>query len=197
MNNLTVRRSLLASFLPLLLVTQAVGHSPDSIESEMTPENPKKSWALYGEFLTGEEVFTVKLAYDEGFALPLEVLVPQQDVWADHRPVFAVVGPGLPAPTAAVRDLLPKSLPDNVGVYYEPNDQEERATFYEPFLGTDFWTSEPIALTLDAGEHEIWIWSPNETTGRFTFGFGVEEEHGPSEIFELIFNADAYDDSAD
>ena len=39
------------------------------------------------------------------------------------------------------------------------------------------WTSGSFALHLpEAGDYEIWVWSPNLTTGDFQLGFGVEED---------------------
>jgi hypothetical protein len=182
------------ALLVFAIIPLASGHSPDELEGSLEPDNPKKSWAYYGQFSTGDELLTVVLDYDEGFALPMEILVPRQPEWEDHRPVYAVVGPGLPAPSDELRAMLPAEVPDGMGVFFEPNDDEERIEYYEGFTGTDFWTSGSVALVLDEGVHEVWIWSPEQTTGRFTFGFGVEEDHGLDEIFELTFNGQAYED---
>lgn len=181
--------------LGLLVATAASGHVPDSLEDKLEVEAPYRSTALYGEFETGEEVFTVVLDYSErAFSMPVEMLVPVRDEWEDHRPMFAVVGPGLPPPNAVTEALLPREVPEGMGVFLEQNSDDERAEFYEPFSDTNFWTSEPTALIFDEGVHEVWIFSPAGTTGKFTFGFGVEEEFELEDYVRLATAGDEFSD---
>ena len=179
----------------LVVAASARGHVPDTIppDTEVPVEKPRRSTALYGDFVTGDEVFTIVLDYEEGgFAQPFEILVPVDPELEEHRPMFAVIGPGLPPPTDEERALLPREVPDGAGVFLERNDLEERPRFYEPFSQTDFWTSEPTAVALDAGVSEVWVFSPEGTTGRFTLGFGVEEDFEAGDIVELLFDAGDY-----
>lgn len=172
-----------------------VGHAhvPRVAAAELDVESPTVSHAIYGT-LDGDEaqVFVTRLAFEDPFALPFEILVPRRDALAEHRPMFAVVGPGLPAPTPAELALLPRPLPAGAGVFLERNDAPERPVIFESFTRRAFWTSGPVALALRAGEHEVWVFSPDGTAGDFVLGFGVEEDFADEGCGELTRNWSTY-----
>lgn len=169
----------------LLLVPLAPAHQPARVEDEFEVANPYISYAVNGSFSTGDEVFTVHLDYDRGFAVPFELLVEKRAANRDHRPRYAVVGPGLPKPAEAVRALLPRALPDGAGVFVDPNDDPERLVIFESVMRRFYWSSDTTALVLDPGAYEVWVWSPEGTTGDFVLGLGVEEDF--SEGFGGLF----------
>jgi hypothetical protein len=160
----------------LLLSALASAHRPDALAERMTVDDPEISWVLAGAFETGLEVYVLELSYETGFALPFEILVPYDKDLELHRPNFAIVGPGLPAPDDQLRAYLPYEVPEGMGVFLERNDDEERFVYFEGVMRRTMWSSGTIALPLQAGDHEVWIWSPNLTTGDFQFAFGVEED---------------------
>lgn len=170
----------------LLAVPFALAHQPTAIQDTFEVENPYISYAANGTFETGDEVFTVKMTYDRGFALPFELLVEKRPASKNHRPMYAVVGPGLPAPSDDVRALLPKEMPEGAGVYLDRNDDPERTVIFESVMRRVYWSTEPVALALPPGNFEVWIWSPEGTTGDFVLGFGVEEDfsNGFGGLFE-------------
>jgi hypothetical protein len=177
----------------LLAAPFAHGHQPSAAgETLVTVADPKVSWVFVGAFDAGDEVFEFDLDFDEGFAFPVEVLVPHRGEWRDFRPRFAVVGPGLPLPTDEVRALLPHDVPDGMGVFLEKNDRADRVVLFEGVLRRMYWTSEAVALAVDAGETSIWVWSPDETAGPFSVGLGVEEDFGPASGSELLENWSLY-----
>ena len=98
----------------------------------------------------------------------------------------------VPTPSEELRASLPSEVPDGHGVYFEPNDAPERQEFFEGFTGTNFWTSGAIALALDEGTHEVWIWSPEFTVGEFWYGFGVEEDFSGGGWGPLFANWDIF-----
>jgi hypothetical protein len=173
-------------FTVLLFSLAASGHTPGDLEEEVRLATLEQSWALYGGFEKGDETYVIEIDLEEGIGIPLEILVPEKEENKDHRPMFAVVGPGLAEPTEEERALLPYEVPEGMGVFLERHNREERAEFYEAFTRTHYWTSEAVALQLDPGTHEIWIFSPEGTTGDFTLGLGVEEAWGLSDIFGLM-----------
>jgi hypothetical protein len=181
-----MRRALLLVWL--LASPLSRGHGPAGLDEEpVEVPNPKVSWAYVGEFVDGDEVFEVVLDYpDEGFALPIEMLVPHQRALEDHRPAYAVVGPGLPPPTEEERALLPRAVPEGMGVFVERNDVAARRVIFEGVLRRVYWSSGPVALALDRGSSEIWIWSPEQSTGSFTLGLGVEEDFGGDSVSDLL-----------
>ena len=160
----------------LLAVPLAAAHQPSMLADTFEVPDPYISYAVNGTFDTGDEVYTVRLAYDRSFALPFELLVEKRAGLEDHRPVYAVVGPGLPAPTDAELALLPNPLPDGAGVYLETNDAPERLVIFESVMRRFYWSSEAVALALPPGDFKVWVWSPEGTTGDFVLGFGVEED---------------------
>jgi len=155
----------------------AKAHAPAVLHADrpFVVEDSTISRALYGSFSSGAERFVVKLDFPEPFALPFEVLVPHRDGWRKHRPAYAVIARGLPAPSAEEAASLPAPLPEGHGAFVDLNRVDPRPVIYESFTRRFFWTSGPVALVVPPGPAEIWIWSPEGTKGQVVIGFGVEE----------------------
>jgi hypothetical protein len=163
--------------LLILLTPLASAHRPQPAEERLEIEKPAVSHVVGGDFQTGVEVFTVVLDYETPFAMPMEIMVPRAEELEDHRPAFAIVGPGLPLPTAEEADLLPLEVPDGYGVYIERNDAPEREVYFERVMRRTMVTTGSVAVHFPAaGTYEVWIWSPDFTVGEFWYGFGVEED---------------------
>ncbi len=175
-----MRRALVLAALLLLPERLAEAHTPGKLLASTPYEvrNPTDSYALFGVFHTGAERFVVKLAHATRFAAPVEIFVPHVDELRRHRPAYAVVGPGLPAPSAAELAALPAPLPAGWGAEVELNQVTPRPVLFESIMRRFYWTSEPLAVVFPAGPSEIWVWSPAKTTGKFGLGFGVEEGGG-------------------
>lgn len=163
-------------FLTLLLLPAAQAHRPSGDIDEVDINDPTISWLVPGHFHDGDEVFVVELVMPTDFALPFELLVEKRPKLKDHRPRFAVVGPGLPQPSSDDAALLPYELPEGWGVFLEKNDAPERVVYFEQVMRRNMWTSGTTAIPLQRGPNEIWVWSPDGTTGDFQLGFGVEED---------------------
>lgn len=181
------RLATISAFIALLAAWPATAHMPQKIALIQTVEKPRISWALYGRFDKGDEVYTIKLSYNTGFALPFELLVPHHNEMETFRPAYAVVGPGLPAPTTEESTFLPKTVPAGSGVFVARNDAKERLVIFESIMRRVFWSTGPVALPLRAGDYEIWVFSPDGTSGEFTMSLGVEEDFsggGWKKVFE-------------
>jgi hypothetical protein len=174
--------------LALLLLSPAQAHRPDLLQTSYEVEDPTVSWVLAAEFEEGDEVFTLLLDYDEPFGAPFELLIPLRDSLAEHRPAYAIVGPGLPEPSEELRALLPYEVPDGEGVFVDWNDDPERYVYFERVMRRTYWSSGTVAVALGAGLNQVWIWSPDGTTGAFQFGFGVEENFGDGAWGPLFAN---------
>ena len=179
-----MKKFVLITAMLLLAVAPLEAHEPNTVENEFDVDDPTSSYALYGEFVDGDEVITVRLSYDQGFSAPFEILTPYRDKYEDHRPAYAIVGPGLYEPTAAQRAALPREVPDGMGAFVELNQRDNRPVIFESFTRRVFWSSGPIAQRMPGGDYEIWIWSPDQTTGPFALGFGVEERGDFTKAFE-------------
>src|SRR5690606_17231985 len=154
--------------------TTSHAHVPVIAEPEIRIDAPTSSHAVYGTITDPDDLYVVRMRFDQAFALPFEILVPRRRSLSEHRPAFAVIGPGLPAPTAEQAAILPKAVPDGAGVFLDLNEDPERVVIFESFTSRAFWSCTPIALALPAGEFEVWIFSPTGGTGDFVLGFGVE-----------------------
>ena len=95
----------------------------------------------------------------------------------DFRPQYAIVGPGLPVPSDDVLAGFPEDieLEDGEGVFFEANDDDDRFLFFEGVMRRALVSSGTTAVALEAGTFDIYIWSPEQDTGTFWFGFGGEE----------------------
>lgn len=170
----------------LALLPFASAHQPAEVgTTDFDVANPYISYAVNGDFHEGDEVFTLHMSFDKGFALPFELLTEKRAGLEEHRPMYAVVGPNLPEATDDERDLLPKEVPAGMGIFLDKNDDEERLVIFESVMRRFYWSSEATALVLDPGDYEVWVWSPNHTTGDFVIGLGVEEDF--SEGFGGLF----------
>jgi hypothetical protein len=175
-----------------LLAVPAHAHRPGLLDGRLVVPDPTVSWVLAGTFRTGDEVFVAVLDLDGPIATPFELMVPHRAGLRDHRPMLAVVGPGLPEPTAAELTVLPRALPDGFGLYLERNDAPDREVHFEQVMRRTTWTSGTTAVALRAGEHELWVWSPAGTTGDFMVALGVEEDFGGGAIADLFRDWGAY-----
>lgn len=140
--------------------------------------DPTISWFVQGELSESGQLQEIHLELPRDFALPFEILVPHQARYRDWRPAYAVVGPGLPMPTAEERAALPLPLPEGEGAWVDLNQDPERDVFFEDVLRRTYWSSGTIALPLRAGDTHVWVWSPTGETGPYGLAFGVEEDFG-------------------
>ncbi|MBF95259.1 MAG: hypothetical protein CMH58_08900 [Myxococcales bacterium] len=170
-------RFLLVLTMLISLPTSVDAHRPQTFDADEIITDPLISWTLPGTFETGAEVFEFDLDYDEPFTAPFEIFAPTSGGNGDFRPRYAVIGPGFPEATDAVRSLLPDgvTIPEDAGVFLETNEREDRFVFFEGVMRRVLVSSGTIALRLAAGQHKVVIWAPENQTGRFMFGFGVEE----------------------
>ena len=174
--------------LPVLLLAALPGlaHAPGHLLPDVPFVflKPATSYAVFGEFLTGEERFIVKLTQPVRFAAPVEIFVPHESTLAAHRPAWAVVGPGLPAPSAEELAALPVPLPAGFGAVVDLNQVSPRPAFFENVMRRFFWTSGAMAVVFPKGESELWVWCPGKTKGKFGLGYGVEEGGGYMEALK-------------
>ena len=163
--------------LTLALPLSVHAHRPQTFDADEIITDPLISWTLPGTFETGSEVYQFDLEYDEPFTAPFEIFAPTSGGNGDFRPRYAIIGPGFPAATDAVRAALPDDIdiPDGAGVFLESNERQDRYVFFEGVMRRVLVSSGTLALRLAAGKHTVVIWSPDSTKGRFMFGFGVEE----------------------
>ncbi len=194
MKNKILRVALGALALGLLILPthRAMAHQPNVFEEGelLVVSDPLLSFALYGNFESPDDFFEAGMLLDQPLAIPVEILVAARDGLRDHRPLVAIVGAGLPAPTEAEKALLPRPLPEGTGVVIARYEREEREILFESYTRRAFWTNGVVAHVLPAGDVRLWVWSPQGTTGKFVLGFGVEE--GGQDLGNLLSNWSDY-----
>lgn len=171
------RTALTVTALTLCLAGPARAHAPGVLQAgePFVVADATISRALYGSFVTGREVFVVRMTFPEDFALPMELMVPHKESLRSHRPAYAFACPGMPPPTDDERRALPRALPAGWGAFVDLGQVTPRPAFYESFTRRFFWTTGAVALRAPRGPCEVWIWSPQGTAGAFAWGMGVEE----------------------
>lgn len=171
-----VRKILYFVVIFVMFMTLAQAHRPGTLKGETTVDNPYVSWVFAGRLEKGDEVYVLKMEMERPFATPFEMLVGRSEANRDFRPQYAIVGPGLPKPDRRTEAILPRPVPDGMGVFYEAHDAEERQVFFETIMRRNYWSSGTIAIPLLKGKYEIWVWSKDQQKGSFYFSFGVEEK---------------------
>ena len=155
-----MRRSVGIAIGFVILASPAWGHRPTSFDADEVVSDPTISWTIPGRFETGEEIFSFTLEYDSPFAAPFEILVPTANGNGDFRPRYAIVGPGLPEPTAAILEDLPAEavVENGDGVFYEPNADADRFLYFEGVMRRALVSSGSTAVVLHEGLSTIWDW---------------------------------------
>lgn len=162
----------------VLFATNGWAHVPYLENDDFTAAEPfmcpsaKQSIAVYAwlEDYRDVDYYTVKVTKELTFFA--EVIVPAFDVYADFRPSFALIGPGLPAPTQA----LPVKLTSRQGaiVLHDPGI-EPRPTFYEPFGNKSYYQGPRLELKLKPGTYRLIYWDPKGDNGDYVATIGKYE----------------------
>jgi len=117
----------------------------------------------------------------------VHVIVPVLKRHKDFRPVFAVVGPGLPQPDGP----LPFAVPEGHGVVLIEYAKEggERPTFYEPFGGKSYFKGPVFDRELkEAGEYFVCFWDPDQKGGDYVAVLGYRETWGLLDIIRALIH---------
>jgi hypothetical protein len=116
-----------------------------------------------------------------------QALVPVCPLYAEFRPSFAIVGPGLPVP----EEGLPFELPAGCGAIIVPNFQpgQPRPTFYEPFGNKTYYDGPEFRQTLSTpGTYYAVYWDPAGLGGDYVAVLGDKEMWGLFDILRALIN---------
>ncbi|HEY3450383.1 MAG TPA: hypothetical protein VGK67_28775 [Myxococcales bacterium] len=184
----------LLALFALFVSVPAVAHAPGMLHADQTTvlENPKASRILVGTFRTGSELFVARLTFETGFATPFEIFTPHREELRNFRPAYAVVCQGLPIPPMEVQTRLPRPLPEGAGAFVDFNELVPRPVLWEFVMRRVYWTTDPTAVPLPAGDCDVWIWSPSKQRGPMALGVGVEEKFGMQAVSDLFENWSDY-----
>lgn len=150
-----------------------------------TVTDPALSIAVYGWLQNRTDVDWFRLEATNGMRLYFDLLVPVLPAYAKAYPTYALIGPGLPAPTQA----LPFALPPGYGAVVAKYDPAtKRPVEYEPFGGKAYFTgpaSDDNATT--NGTWWIAVWEPAGKPCDYVLAIGYEERfEGPDLVRALV-----------
>ncbi len=180
----------------LLTAGTALAHVPYLETTDFTWEKPfrvrgsiAQSIAVYAwlEVADGatEDIDVYQFTLRRPTKVFVETLVPVCPAYAEFRPSFAIVGPGLDVPNEA----LPFELPEGYGAIVIPNyDQgQERPTFYEPFGNKSYYDGPEFEQVLSTpGTYYVVVWDPAGIGGDYVAVLGDKEIWWPWDIIRAL-----------
>lgn len=150
-------------------------------------QDPEQSIAAYAWLRSHVDVDVYSFEVIEPTRLYGNVLVPACPAYATFYVSFALIGPGLPEPTAA----LPFPLPDGYGaivVAWRP-DGEPRPTFYEPFGAKWYYEGPELRLPVTTpGRYAFVYWDPEGNVGDYVAAIGDRERFDLPAIIRALTN---------
>lgn len=177
----------------LLATTAVLAHVPYIEGADYGPTAPfemkrvANTKALYGWLQTPADVDYVDIPLAAPATLVAEVDVQVCPALAQFLPSYAVIGPGLPAPTSP----LPIALPDGYGAIVVPNlpPGSDRPTFYEPVGGHTYYEGVPVTVQADRpGRWALVVWDPYGLGGDYVLSTGYLEKTVPSDYLLVARN---------
>jgi hypothetical protein len=151
--------------------------------------DPAVSRAVYGTLAQGEESDVYSLRTGSAVEIPVELLVPVRDEYADFRPSFALVGPGLgdEAPPFIAARLREAGLTDLGTTVVTDPGLADRGTFYEPFSFTSYYRGGEVRVRLRPGEtYYLVVYDEDRTTGEYAVGLGEAEQFGGGDVLRTL-----------
>ncbi|MDM8005941.1 MAG: hypothetical protein QUV05_07300 [Phycisphaerae bacterium] len=179
----------------LLTAGTAPAHVPYLETTDFTWEKPfrvrgsiAQSIAVYG-WLEGangvtEDIDVCQFTLRRPTKVFVETLVPVCTDYAEFRPSFAIVGPGLDVPNEA----LPFELPEGYGAIVVPNYSDpQRPTFYEPFGNKSYYDGPEFEQVLSTpGTYYVVVWDPAGIVGDYVAVLGDKEVWWPWDIIRAL-----------
>lgn len=174
----------------VMLATNAWAHVPYLEENDFTYVQPFKcpsatqSIAVYAwlDNYSDVDYYTVKVSKDVAFFA--EVIVPVFDVYADFRPSFALIGPGLPVPSEPLSIPLPKCFG---AIVLHDAGLNPRPQFFEPFGNKSYYQGPRLELTLKPGNYVLIYWDPKGQVGDYVATIGKYEIWWFKDILRALF----------
>ncbi|MDJ0765754.1 MAG: hypothetical protein QNJ97_22410 [Myxococcota bacterium] len=143
------------------------------------------AWLEFDEAGTEDvDVYTFDVKWSWETNVFIETLVPVCAGYEDFLPAFAIVGPGLPEPSAA----LPFDIPQGQGAIVVENLEpgEERPQFFEPFGDKDYYQGPNFEQVMPTGTYTVYVWDPYGLGGDYVIVFGDKEIWGISDIIRAF-----------
>ena len=152
-------------------------------DNALTIPKPEFSFAIYARLGAPGDVDYFKFEVKQPMDINAGLLVPFSEKFADFYPVYAIVGPGLPAPLSDI----PFELPPGYGaMVVNSKPVTPRPSFYEPFTATRFYKgiTEFDRRVEVPGTYYIVVWHPEGEYGDYLVSYGRTESFTFKELVD-------------
>ena len=175
-----------ACALFLALAVPAVAHVPYFEETDLSGGSPfvitdiTQSKAIYAYLESPDDRDPYLLLVREPVRIYVKVIVPYCKSYVDFRPSFALIGPGLPAPDAA----LPIDLPEGHGaiIRHDPPQGASRPSMFEFFSDQFYFEGPVLDINVErTGDYRVVYWNPEGDTGDYLAIIGRREDFSPDD----------------
>lgn len=186
-----MRQCLLAMFVLLGIVFTPVAWAHRYIENDGTHTSALEaipigdidvSQVVYHEASADSAQVWLSFEAEAGAIASIQLGVPEIERYADFRPAFVLLGPGLP-----VLGNPPVEVPEGYGgIVYATDSAGDPEVFDEPFTGTVSWVFDRQEIILpQSGLFYIVAYVPSGASGKFWVAPGTKEVFGLSDILTL------------
>jgi len=156
--------------------------SHTSVERALPLGDINVSQVAYHEVTADTGQIWLRFDADAGAVASIELGVPKIDRYADYRPAYVLLGPGLPA-----LENPPVTVPEGYGgIVFTSDDVADPEVFAEEFTGTDSWIFGRQEIPLpETGRYYIVGYVPSGEPGKFWIAPGTLEQFGFVDILTL------------
>ena len=176
----------------LLATAPMYAHVPFLEEQDYSAEHPyvvqdvTNSKSIHARIGSAGDVDVYRISIDQPLRIFTSTNVPFCRQYREFSVTYALAGPGLPPPAAA----LPVTLPPGHGavVIRDPiDDPASRPTWLEPFSGRQMWTGPDFALDrAPPGTYAMIVWNEQGRTGDYIAVIGEAEIFNAPEIRQTV-----------
>jgi hypothetical protein len=161
-----------------VLCNSSWSHVPYLEKKDFTTTSPflcpsaEQSIAVYSWLESSSDVDYYRVRITAPTVLYAGVIVPAFDQYAEFRPQFAVVGPGLPSTT----ESIPIETKPESGVLLRQDDGKKlRKKFYEPFGNKSYYKGPEVSTLLQVGDYTLVYWDVQGRKGDYVAIIGNRE----------------------
>lgn len=169
--------------VPYLETTDFTWEKPFRVRGSIAQSIAVYAWLEVANGAT-EDIDVYQFTLRRSTQVFVETLVPVCPAYAEFRPSFAIVGPGLDVPA----ELLPFELAAGYGAIVVPNYSDpQRPTFYEPFGNKSYYDGPEFEQVLSTpGTYYVVVWDPAGIGGDYVAVLGDKEIWWPWDIIRAL-----------
>lgn len=166
-----------------ILETNAPGGDYGLFEEGQYIVEPWFMWFVLGELHAPDDVDMVRFDYKAGDRFKAIIFIPGHEELRDFNPNIALIGPGLPKPTAP----LPFSLPEGMGAIVATSDGTY--DYFDIFTQMTYFPRAQIELIMpQTGRYYMAVWGEPIGMARYALDIGIMENFAPDVLARYPVN---------